>query len=75
MSEENMVICPDCEARFAMEEDLEEGDITYCPECDAELEVLSVSPAKVKPLEEYEEDDDDMEDFGDEDYEEEDEEM
>lgn len=43
-----MAHCPECEAVIDMEEDeLEEGQTLSCPECDAELEVVSTNPLEL----------------------------
>jgi len=44
-----MARCPDCEAKFPMDEDgLEEGDAISCPECAAELEVTHIDPLRLE---------------------------
>lgn len=56
-----MAICPDCAREFYVEgeDDLEIGDIVYCEECGAELEVSKLNELELKPVD----DDDDDEDF------------
>ena len=40
-----MAICPECEASLDLEDDeIEEGHLIDCPECGAELEVVSTNP-------------------------------
>jgi alpha-aminoadipate carrier protein LysW len=42
-----MPTCPECDAMIAVEEDLlEEGQTVECPECGAELEVVSTEPVE-----------------------------
>ncbi|MGH9359447.1 MAG: lysine biosynthesis protein LysW [Terriglobia bacterium] len=42
-----MAVCPECEATIDVEEDeVEEGQTLDCPDCGAELEVVSVSPVE-----------------------------
>jgi alpha-aminoadipate/glutamate carrier protein LysW len=43
-----MPTCPECEAVLDMEdEDVEEGQKLDCPECGAELEVVSTNPLEL----------------------------
>jgi lysine biosynthesis protein LysW len=51
--------CPSCGERFTLEPDVAEGDLTYCPACYLELEVVRTDPpflreAKTKEVEEEE---------------------
>ena len=39
-----MNTCPECDARVALREDVERGEVVPCPECGAELEVLTLDP-------------------------------
>ena len=65
--------CPMCGKRFRLESGLNVGDITYCTECEAELEVISLNPVKLdwpfieEDLEyEYDDDyDDELDDWDD----------
>lgn len=67
-----MVRCPDCSAMIDLDEDeVEEGEIMSCPECESELEVVSKSPVQLNSL--SEEEDEDEEELDEEDLEEEDE--
>ncbi|HVB29573.1 MAG TPA: hypothetical protein VNG91_07180 [Terriglobia bacterium] len=44
-----MPACPECDAVFDIEEEeLEEGQLVDCPECGAELEVVSTNPVQVE---------------------------
>ncbi len=54
-----MPTCPECDAAIDIEEEeLEEGQIVDCPECGAELEVVSTNPVQVELVK----DDEDAED-------------
>jgi alpha-aminoadipate/glutamate carrier protein LysW len=57
-----MVVCPKCKSEIDVEEEeLEEGELLSCTECDGDFEVASVEPlklAKVSDEEEADEDDD-----------------
>lgn len=49
--------CPFCGAKVTLPKSIKTGDLIYCSECDAELEVISLSPVELDwPLEAYEED-------------------
>lgn len=50
----NALNCPECEAELQLEPDTEVNEIIVCPDCGVDLEVLSLSPAKVDlaPMEE-----------------------
>ncbi|MGH9469446.1 MAG: hypothetical protein ACRD1N_03780 [Terriglobia bacterium] len=51
-----MAVCPECDATIDVEDDeVEEGQTLDCPECGAELEVVSTNPVELNPLEESEE--------------------
>ena len=55
-----MVRCPDCAAAIDLDEDeVEEGEIMTCPECESELEVVSTHPVQLNSLSEDDDDDDD----------------
>jgi alpha-aminoadipate/glutamate carrier protein LysW len=55
-----MPTCPECDATIDIEEDqLEEGQTIECPECGAELEVVSTEPVELDILGNSEEEDDD----------------
>lgn len=46
-----MPTCPECDATIDIEEDqLEEGQTIECPECGAELEVVSTEPVELDVL-------------------------
>jgi alpha-aminoadipate/glutamate carrier protein LysW len=43
--------CPDCEAEIDLDEDeVEEGEILTCPECDVELEVVQTHPVQLNVI-------------------------
>lgn len=55
-----MVRCPKCEAEIDLDEDeMEEGEILTCLECDAELEVAQIHPVRLNVISEDDEDEDD----------------
>lgn len=57
-----MVRCPDCSASIDLDEDeVEEGEIMSCPECDKELEVVSKSPVQLNSLSDEDDDEDEAE--------------
>jgi alpha-aminoadipate/glutamate carrier protein LysW len=39
--------CPECDAPITLAADVVEGEIIVCPDCAAELEVISVDPAEL----------------------------
>lgn len=46
-----MAVCPECEAIIEVEEDeVEEGQTLDCPDCGAELEVVSVNPVELNTI-------------------------
>ena len=57
-----MVRCPKCAVEVDVDEDeVEEGEILNCPECEAELEVVQIHPVSVNVISEDDEDEDDEE--------------
>jgi alpha-aminoadipate/glutamate carrier protein LysW len=52
---EPMTNCPECEVGIAVQ-DLLVGELIYCPECNAELEVLRLEPPAVALAPQVEED-------------------
>ena len=50
-----MTRCPECEAEIAAQ-DLMVGEIIFCPDCSADLEVLALQPLAVALAPEVEED-------------------
>ena len=62
------VYCLDCDRRIVLHAHVLEGDQIVCSSCDAEFQVVSVSPVEIEWLyddyeddEEYDDDDDDEE--------------
>ncbi|MGA8184447.1 MAG: hypothetical protein WB819_12485 [Terriglobia bacterium] len=61
-----MPACPECDAMIDIEEDLvEEGQSIECPECGAELEVVSTDPVELDMLSRGEDDEDEDADIDD----------
>ena len=50
-----MAFCPECHAAIDMEDDVEEGQTMDCPECGAELQVLSTNPLELEVVSNEEE--------------------
>ncbi|HVG00430.1 MAG TPA: lysine biosynthesis protein LysW [Chloroflexia bacterium] len=50
-----MAVCPECEASVPLEGRIV-GEIVYCPDCNAELEVLDLSTPSVALAPQVEED-------------------
>ena len=48
--------CPECEATLELPADLIEGEILPCPDCGAELEVVSTAPVELRLAPAVEED-------------------
>lgn len=77
-----VALCPECEAEFRIGPQLKVGQRLTCPSCDAELEVIHLSPLELdwaydEPAVEWEEEEeswDDQEEWEDEEDWEEDEE-
>jgi alpha-aminoadipate carrier protein LysW len=51
-----MNTCPECEATLTIPADAMEGEIVPCPDCGAELEVVSVTPVTLALAPEVQED-------------------
>ena len=53
------VVCPECDSPIDLNDDVEEGETVQCEECGAELEVISIDPIELAPIEEagYEDED------------------
>ncbi len=57
-----MVRCPKCAVEIDVDEDeVEEGEILNCTECEAELEVVQTHPVHLNVISEDDDDDDDEE--------------
>ena len=62
-----MPACPECDAMIDIDEDLvEEGQTVECPECGAELEVVSTDPVELDILSRGEDNEDEDVDVDDE---------
>lgn len=48
--------CPECEAEIGFPDDVMLNEITQCPDCGVELEVVSLEPLEVDLAPEVEED-------------------
>jgi alpha-aminoadipate/glutamate carrier protein LysW len=61
-AEAKMILCPKCRSDIDVEaEELEEGELVSCLECDRDFEVASVEPLKLtKVIDEEEEDEEDQ---------------
>lgn len=52
-----MVRCPECAAAIDVDEDeVEEGELLSCPECEVELEVVQTHPVQLNVISDEEED-------------------
>ena len=57
-----MIRCPACATEIDLDEDeVEEGEILNCPECEAELEVVQTHPVHLNVISEEEPDEDEGE--------------
>ena len=57
-----MPTCPECDVAIDIEEDeIEEGQLVDCPECGAELEVVSTNPVQLDLVKDDGEKDDEEE--------------
>ena len=57
-----MVVCPKCKSEIDVEEEeLEEGELVSCLECDGDFEVVSVEPLKLMKVSDEEDADEDDE--------------
>ena len=53
-------VCPECDNPIVVDEDqLEEGETLQCEECGVDLEVVSVEPLELAPVDEAGYDDED----------------
>jgi alpha-aminoadipate carrier protein LysW len=54
------VVCPECDNPITIDTDeVEEGETVQCDECGTELEVVSVDPLEIAPVDEEGYDDED----------------
>ena len=57
-----MVRCPECAVEIDLDEDeVEEGEILNCPECEAELEVVQVHPVHLNVISEDDDEEEEAE--------------
>ncbi|XSG75679.1 lysine biosynthesis protein LysW [Herpetosiphon llansteffanensis] len=49
-------VCPECEGTIVLAADILDGEIVPCPDCGAELEVVSLNPIVLELAPEVEED-------------------
>jgi alpha-aminoadipate carrier protein LysW len=62
IAEAMMVVCPKCKSEIDVEEEeLEEGELLSCLECDSDFEVTSVKPLKLAKVSDEEEADEEDE--------------
>ena len=54
MATATVATCPECSAEITLGDKVEKGEIVQCPDCGADLEVVSVEPVQLElaPLEE-----------------------
>ena len=53
-----MIVCPECESAIDVDEDeLEEGEIVSCDECDSTFEVVTTEPLELSKVDEELEED------------------
>lgn len=58
-----MVRCPECAAALDVDEDeVEEGEILNCPECEVELEVVQTAPVHLNVISDEEDLEEEAED-------------
>lgn len=50
------VVCPECDGEVPLGDDVIVGEIVTCPDCGADLEVMSLNPSKMELAPEEEED-------------------
>lgn len=55
------VRCPACGSSFELDEFLEVEETTFCPDCDEELEIVSLDPPQVKAVDDDKEEEDSIE--------------
>lgn len=48
--------CPECTATVTVAVDAKVGEVLHCPDCQAQLEIISLSPVKLILAPEVEED-------------------
>jgi len=63
--------CPECDVWIRVSSSVELWDTITCPECEAELQLISLNPPELDYAdydEDYDDSDEDLDDFEDEDY-------
>ncbi|SEG44073.1 alpha-aminoadipate carrier protein LysW [Bryocella elongata] len=54
------VVCPECDNPLVVDvDDVEEGEVVTCDECGTDLEIVSVDPLQLAPVDDEGYDDDD----------------
>lgn len=60
-----MAQCPECEAMIDVDpDDVETGDVVTCPDCTADLEIISTDPLEFNLVDDIDERDEMDDDFG-----------
>ena len=54
------MVCPECDNPINIDDEVDEGETVQCEECGTELEVVSVDPIELAPVEEAGYDDEDL---------------
>ncbi|SNT32703.1 alpha-aminoadipate carrier protein LysW [Granulicella rosea] len=55
------VLCPECDTPIVVDADeVEEGETVTCEECGTELEIVSLDPVELAPIEDEGYDDEDL---------------
>jgi alpha-aminoadipate carrier protein LysW len=54
------VVCPECDNPIDIDNEVDTGETVQCEECGTELEVVSVDPLELAPVEEAGYDDEDL---------------
>lgn len=54
------VVCPECDNPIDIVDEVDEGETVQCDECGTELEVVSVDPLELAPVEQAGYDDEDL---------------
>jgi len=54
------VVCPECDSPIDLDTEIDQGETVQCEECGIELEVVSVDPLELAPVEEGGYDDEEL---------------
>jgi alpha-aminoadipate/glutamate carrier protein LysW len=54
------MVCPECDNPIDIDDEVDAGETVQCEECGTELEVVSVDPIQLAPVEEAGYDDEDL---------------